>query len=137
MTNSQKTDLINKAKEAAKNAYSPYSGFKVGAALLCSDGEVYVGSNVENSSFSATNCAERIAIQTAVSKGKRDFLAIAIVGGKENLGESIVPPCGICRQVMYEFCDPYKFVVILAKNDGYEEYLLNDILPLAFSKENL
>ena len=127
-----KEKLISLAKSAAKNSHSPYSGFRVGAALLCDDGSIYLGTNIENSSYSATVCAERTAFFKAVSEGKRGFTAIAIAGGREEVGVELCPPCGICRQVMAEFCDPDKFQIILVKEKGYEEYLLRDILPLAF-----
>jgi len=128
-----KEKLISLAKSAAENSHSPYSGFKVGAALLCHDGSIYLGTNIENASYSATVCAERTAFFKAVSDGKRSFSAIAIVGGREDIGKKLCPPCGVCRQVMAEFCDPDKFIIILVKEDGYEEYLLRDILPLAFA----
>lgn len=131
-----KNELILKAVEASKSSYSPYSGFRVGAALLCKDGSIYLGTNIENSSYSATICAERVAFFKAVSEGKRDFKAIAIVGGKENVGETLCPPCGACRQVMSEFCDG-DFLVLLPKKDGFEEYRLSELLPLSFSDENL
>ena len=98
-------ELIRQAMEARKNSYSPYSGFQVGAALLCEDGTVYTGCNVENAAYGPTNCAERTAVFKAVSEGKREFKRIAIVGGHE--GESVAPtPCGVCRQVLSEFCKP-------------------------------
>ncbi len=136
MTNNEKLCLCQQAIEAANNSYSPYSGFKVGAALLCDDGSVFLGTNVENASYSATNCAERVALQTAVANGKRGFKAIAIAGGKNKIGESLCPPCGACRQVLTELCSA-DFLVILAVEDGYEEYPLSQLLPLSFSKDNL
>ena len=136
MTNDEKLKLCQKAIEIANNSYSPYSDFKVGAALLCEDGTVFLGTNIENASYSATNCAERVAIQAAVTNGKRHFKAIAIAGGKETVGETSCPPCGICRQVLSEFCDG-DFVVLLAKNIGFEEYNLSQLLPFSFSKDNL
>ena len=96
-------ELIKQAIEARKQSYCPYSGFAVGAALLCGDGTVYTGCNIENASYSPTNCAERTAFFKAVSEGKREFVAIAIVGGSEELQKCY--PCGVCRQVMSEFCD--------------------------------
>ncbi|MBQ7201609.1 MAG: cytidine deaminase [Eubacterium sp.] len=124
-------DLINKAIEARKFSYSPYSGFQVGAALLCKDGTVYTGCNVENAAYGPSNCAERTAIFKAVSEGKREFEKIAIVGGME--GESVAPtPCGVCRQVMSEFCDP-SFEIIMAKNEeDYETATLGELLPRSF-----
>ena len=137
MTQTEKTNLVSMAIKAAQNAYSPYSKFKVGAALFCEDKTVFCGCNVENSSYSATNCAERVAFQSAVAQGKRNFLAIAIAGGEQCIGEELIPPCGICRQVMAEFCDADSFIILLAKKDGFAEYKLKDLLPLSFSKENL
>ncbi len=124
--------LIKLALEAANNAYSPYSGFKVGAALLCENGNIYVGCNIENSSFTPTVCAERVAFFKAISEGVTDFVSIAIVGGKDNIGEEICYPCGVCRQVMAEFCDAEKFKIILPHKDGIDELLLKDLLPHGF-----
>ena len=124
--------LIQKAKEAMQNAYAPYSSFKVGAALLCSDGSIYTGCNIENSSFSPTVCAERVAIFKAVSDGKRDFSAIAICGGKDGvLNENYCFPCGVCRQVMSEFCGEDFKVYVMSKDD-VKEYTLSEILPHGF-----
>ena len=97
-------ELINKALEAMNMSYSPYSDFKVGAALLCDDGTVYTGCNIENSAFSPTCCAERVAIFKAISEGNNKFSAIAVVGGKQGRIEGFCSPCGVCRQVMAEFC---------------------------------
>ena len=130
-------ELCDLAVKAAETSYSPYSGFSVGAALLCADGSIYTGCNIENSSYSATNCAERVAFQNAVSDGKRDFVAIAIAGGREVIGERPLPPCGICRQVMAEFCDPDAFRVLIPSKKGVDEYLLRELLPLNFSKNDL
>ncbi len=126
--------LIVKATEARKRSYCKYSGFAVGAALLLKSGEVITGCNIENVSFGATNCAERTAFFNAVSQGKKDFVAIAVVGGKEGEPVTYCPPCGICLQVMSEFCDPNKFFVILS--DGEESsrvYFLKELLPAAFT----
>lgn len=131
--------LIKSALEAREFAYTPYSHFKVGAALLTKDGEIIKGCNIENIGFSATNCAERTAFFKAVSEGKRDFAAIAIVGGIEGRAElsTYAMPCGVCRQVMLEFCDPDTFVVIVAKSeDDYKEFLLKDIIPEYFAPIN-
>ena len=125
-------ELISEAKKAANNAYSPYSGFKVGAALLCENGRIYTGCNIENSSFTPTVCAERDAFFKAISEGVTDFVSIAIVGGKDNIGEKICYPCGVCRQVMAEFCDAEKFKIILPHKDGTDELLLKDLLPHGF-----
>lgn len=127
-------ELIKTALEARRRSYSPYSGFSVGAALLCADGSVYAGCNVENSAFSATVCAERAAVFNAVSDGKRDFVKIAVTGGKAGLEipEDYCPPCGVCRQVMSEFCPP-DFEILSAKTPGdYKTYALSDLFPEGF-----
>ena len=124
--------LTQKAKEAMQSAYAPYSSFKVGAALLCSDGSIYTGCNIENASFSPTVCAERVAIFKAVSDGKRDFSAIAVCGGKNGLlTDDKTTPCGVCRQVLSEFCDADFKIYLVAKSEIYE-YTLGEILPLGF-----
>lgn len=124
--------LIEEAIKARDYAYAPYSHFKVGAALLCGDNRIYRGCNVENASYPAGNCAERTAIFKAVSEGKTNFQAIAIVGGKENGKLEYCPPCGICRQVLSEFCDE-NFLVILSNADGdYKCYTLTELFPLQF-----
>ena len=124
--------LINKAIEARENSYSPFSSFSVGAALLCSDGEIIVGTNVENSSFGGTICAERSAFCAAVSQGTREFDAIAIVGGKrgEKISENCAP-CGICRQFMNEFCNA-DFIVLLSDGESITEKTLGSLLPDSF-----
>ncbi len=125
-------ELILKAIEAQKNSYSPYSNFAVGAALLCSDDTVYTGVNIENASFSLTNCAERTAFFKAVSESKRDFSMIAVVGDNTYL-----PPCGACRQVMAEFCDK-NFRIIFAKNENdYIVKTLEEILPFSFGESDM
>ncbi len=124
--------LVELAKEAMTHSYSPYSGYKVGAALLCADGTVYTGRNIENASFSPTICAERTAIFKAVYDGKRDFAAIAVCGGKDGVIAGAFPPCGVCRQVMREFCAD-DFQVYLVNADGYEAVTLADLLPYSFS----
>lgn len=130
--------MIHKAIEARKNSYSPYSHFQVGACLEGADGTLYQGCNIENASFSVTNCAERTAFFHAVSQGVREFRRIVIVGGKENGELELCPPCGVCRQVMMEFCNPEKFQIILAVSQTkYDIYYLKDLLPLGFGKENL
>ena len=98
--------LVSMALDAMQHAYAPYSGYKVGAALLCKDGSVVCGANIENAAYGPSNCAERTAIFTAVFEGKRDFAAIAVVGGKDGVASDYFPPCGVCRQVMLEFCAP-------------------------------
>ena len=124
--------LIELAKEAMTHAYVPYSGYKVGAALLCRDGTVYQGCNIENAAYGPTNCAERTAIFKAVSEGKREFSAIAICGGKDGVISGFCPPCGVCRQVMREFCDD-DFVIYMVNASGYEARTLAEILPYSFS----
>ncbi len=126
-----KQQLMQQAIEARANSYSPYSGFSVGAALLCKDGSVYQGCNIENASYSPTNCAERTAFFKAISEGKREFLAIAIAGGGEEL--EVCYPCGVCRQVMSEFCDPEAFEIICGISCEKLEILkLKELLPKSF-----
>ena len=125
-------ELIAKAYAAREKAYAPYSDFAVGAALLCADGTVYQGCNIENASFTPTVCAERTAFFKAVYDGHRDFKAIAVCGGKDGVIEGQFPPCGVCRQVMREFCED-DFMLYLVDKDGYETVTLADILPHSFS----
>lgn len=130
--------LISLAIEAMGRAYAPYSGFRVGAALLASDGMVYQGCNIENAAYTPTNCAERTAFFKAVSEGRRTFDAICIVGGKDGVLTDYTAPCGVCRQVMMEFCNRETFRVILAKNESdYRTFLLKDLLPMGFGPDNL
>lgn len=130
--------LVEKAIETLPFAYTPYSHFKVAAALLAKNGTIYTGCNIENASYTPTNCAERTAFFKAVSEGVRDFDAIAIVGGKEGVVEDFCPPCGVCRQVMAEFCHPDEFFVILAKTpEELRIYPLKEILPLGFTSAHL
>lgn len=132
-------ELVMEALKARKQSYCPYSGFAVGAALLCEDGTVFHGCNIENAAYSATNCAERTAIFRAVSEGNMRFRAIAIVGGlKESEPGDFCPPCGVCRQVMTEFCDPETFRIVLMNGAGeIREYLLKELLPLGFTGKAL
>ncbi len=131
-------ELVRMAIEAMKYAYTPYSGFRVGAALLAADGKVYQGCNIENAAYTPTNCAERTAFFKAVSEGQREFSAICIVGGKVGVLEGYTAPCGVCRQVMMEFCDPETFRVILAKGEKHwQEYRLKELLPMGFGPDNL
>lgn len=132
-------ELIKKAFQAQKRAYAPYSCFEVGAALLAGDGSVYGGCNIENASYGACNCAERTAFFRAVYEGKKDFNAIVIVGKQKNADVyDYCPPCGICRQVMAEFCDPEKFEIILAKSEEeYRLYKLKELLPLSFTEKDM
>lgn len=124
--------LIDLAKQAMQNAYAPYSGYQVGAALLGTDGRVFTGCNVENAAFSPTICAERTAFAKAVSEGCRTFSALAVCGGKNGVITGIFPPCGVCRQVMREFCDD-DFPVYLVTVQGYETRTLAQLLPDSFS----
>ncbi len=129
--------LVQRAKEARKNAYTPYSGFAVGAALLCKDGSVYAGCNIENAGFTATCCAERTAFFRAVNDGKRQFLAIAIAGGKAGEEPSqFCAPCGVCRQVMAEFCGP-EFEILLTDGSAVKVSTLGELLPQAFGPGDL
>ncbi|WP_026509999.1 MULTISPECIES: cytidine deaminase [unclassified Butyrivibrio] len=130
-------ELVELALEARKMAYTPYSHFKVGAALMTKDGKVYKGCNIENASYTPTNCAERTAFFKAISEGDTEFSAIAIVGGFENQKElKLCTPCGVCRQVMREFCDDdFKVILLTDQTDGvnkYQVYNLTEILPLSF-----
>lgn len=148
MTDSgQKKKLISMAIEARNNAYAPYSGYFVGAALLCDDGSIYTGCNVENASYGASNCAERTAVFKAVSEGRRKFVAIAIAGGKKTVAAQETAaahetdyayPCGICRQVLREFSDPEKMTVLVCKSvDDYKEMTLEELLPESFGPDHL
>ena len=129
----KKEELMALAVEAMEKAYAPYSGFRVGAALLCADGTVYQGCNIENAAYGPTNCAERTAFFKAVYDGKRDFTAIAVCGGKDGKLSGLFPPCGVCRQVMREFCED-DFVIYMVGPDGnYEELTLSQLLPHSFS----
>ncbi len=129
-------ELINKAAEAREFAYAPYSRFKVGAALIAKSGRVYTGCNIENAAYTPTICAERTAFFKAVSEGVRDFEAIAIVGGKEGEIAPFCAPCGVCRQVMAEFCD-MDFKLVLGSPKVFEVYTLSDVLPFAFSPKDV
>ena len=130
--------LIDTAIKQLDFSYTPYSSFKVGAALLTKKGEIYTGCNIENASYTPTNCAERTAIFKAVSEGVRDFQAICIVGGKDGVLTEYAAPCGVCRQVMMEFCDPETFRIILAVDqENYDIFTLKELLPLGFGPSNL
>lgn len=135
-----KKNVIEKAFEARKNAYTPYSNFKVGAALETKNRTIYTGCNIENAAYSPCNCAERTAFFKAISEGERQFKRIAIVGGYEE-GENVsgyAMPCGVCRQVMMEFCVPEEFEVIVAKSqDDYKIFTLQELLPMGFGADNL
>lgn len=123
-------ELIKKAIEVRENSYSPYSDFKVGAAILCSSGKIYTGTNVENASYGASICAERSAVTAAISCGERKFIAIAVVGGKDKL--EFCPPCGICRQVLSEFGGG-SIKVVLCDEKDVKTYSLSELLPESFS----
>ena len=129
-------ELLYLAEKAREKSYSPYSGFAVGAALLCRDGEVFTGANIENASFSPTVCAERVAIFSAVHAGERDFCAIAISGGKTEEEGEFCPPCGVCRQVMTEFCGG-DFRIVLGDGKEIKTYTLADLMPLSFTKDDM
>ena len=130
--------LIDTAIEQLKFSYTPYSNFKVGAALLTKSGKIYTGCNIENASYTPTNCAERTAFFKALSEGVRDFQAICIVGGKNGKLTEYTAPCGVCRQVMMEFCNPKTFQIILAVDkERYEIYTLEELMPLGFGPLNL
>lgn len=138
METTEKKDLIQKALEARKKAYAPYSHYQVGAALLSGSGRVYSGCNVENASYGATVCAERTAFFRAVQEGERDFQAIAIVGGPQGEEpEQYAYPCGICRQVMQEFCQPDFQIIVALNEEKFQVYSLQELLPHGFGGRNL
>jgi len=133
-------ELMKKAQEARGYAYTPYSHFAVGAALLCEDGSIVTGCNVENAAYSPGNCAERTAVFKAVSEGKQKFRAVAVVGareGEEPNADSICSPCGVCRQVLREFCDVKTFLVYMTNGKQIFCYTLEELLPLSFGPDNL
>lgn len=131
--NTYKAELCRRAVEAQKSAYAPYSDFNVGAALLSADGSIYTGCNIENAAFSPTVCAERVAFFKAVSEGKRDFKAIAVAGGDLSKG---VTPCGVCRQVMCEFCpEDLEILIVKDNGEGFERFTLAELLPFGFNLE--
>lgn len=133
-----KKQLISQAIEASKMAYAPYSKFQVGAALLGKSGKIYQGCNIESASYTPTNCAERTAFFKAISEGEKSFEAICVVGGLNGNIETLVAPCGVCRQVMMEFCDPETFKIIIAVDENkYVEYTLDEMMPMGFGPENL
>ena len=128
-------ELVTRAMEAMTHSYSPYSGFKVGAALLCADGTVYEGCNIENASYSPTICAERTAIFKAVYDGHRDFTAIAVCGGRDGVITGFFPPCGVCRQVMAEFCGDGFKIYMVGPGGTWKERTLREILPDRFNSD--
>ncbi len=129
-------ELMNVALQAREMAYAPYSGFRVGAALLGKSGRVYTGCNVENAGYSPTNCAERTALFKAVSEGERSFVAIAIVGGRYETIAEFCAPCGVCRQALAEFCDK-DFRVVLGNGEKQQVFRFEELLPFAFGKGDL
>ena len=138
ITREVEQQLMRTAIEYRKRSYSPYSGYQVGAALLTVDGEIFGGCNVENASFSPTNCAERTALFKAVSEGKTEFAAIAVVGGKAGESPEFCTPCGVCRQALVEFCNPKEFMVYLGTGvEDYKAYLLEELLPFSFTPKNV
>ncbi len=129
-------ELIKLAVKAREKAYAPYSGFRVGAALVGKSGRVYLGCNIENAGYSPTNCAERTALFKGVSEGEREFTSIAIVGGRyENIAD-FCPPCGVCRQTLAEFCDE-DFRIVLGNEERLQVFTLGSLLPFAFGKGDL
>lgn len=137
MTENEKYALVQEALLARKMSYSPYSGFAVGAALMTSEGEIYTGANIESASYSPTVCAERVAFFSAVHKGEKSFKAIAIVGGKSDSEvKDFTAPCGVCRQVMAEFCDA-DFEIILYNGNKMKTYTLSELFPESFGKSDL
>lgn len=129
-------ELMVAANEARKFAYTPYSHFKVGAALLTKSGKLYTGCNIENSSYTPTVCAERTAVFKAVSEGESDFAVIAVVGGKEENPLEFCSPCGVCRQVLAEFCGE-DFRILLGNSEKFQSYTVDEILPFSFTKKDL
>ena len=138
MEKKTKEELIQIAHEAREQAYVPYSNFAVGAALQTKSGKIYKGCNIESAAYTPTNCAERTAFFKAISEGEREFTAIAVVGGpKGEAAKETCPPCGVCRQVMMDFCDPKEFSIILSSGEEVLEYKLSELLPLGFGPGNL
>lgn len=131
-------ELIRRALLARERAYTPYSHFQVGAALLTRTGTVYPGCNIENAAYTPTNCAERTAFFSAVAQGERDFAAIAIVGGPQGGVLDYTAPCGVCRQVMMEFCDPDIFRILAARSpEDYRVFTLRELMPQSFGPADL
>lgn len=138
MDSEKRKILIKTAIEQLDFSYTPYSNFKVGAALLAKNGTIFTGCNIENAAYTPTNCAERTAFFKAVSEGVTEFEAICIVGGQDGVLNEFAPPCGVCRQVMMEFCDPEKFEILLAKStEDYLVYTLAALMPMGFGPGNL
>ena len=138
MTEELKIKLFNEAKNMLNFSYTPYSNFKVGAALLSESGKIFTGCNIENAAYGPSNCAERTAFFKAVSEGVLKFKAIMVIGGPGGIIKDYCPPCGVCRQVMMEFCNPETFSIFLAKSEtDIIEYKLKDLLPLVFGNSDL
>ena len=135
MTDNERNALFSQASDVRANSYSPYSGYSVGAALLCSDGSVYTGCNIENAAYTPTVCAERTAFFKAVSSGERACCAIAVARGKD--GVEFCTPCGVCRQVMTEFCNTETFEIICNTENGLRSFKLKELLPGSFGPANL
>ena len=129
--------LIAAALEARKRSYAPYSHYHVGAALWTQSGKLYTGCNIENAAYTPTVCAERTAFFNAISSGERDFAAIAVAGGKDGIISGAFPPCGVCRQVMAEFCSPDFTVLVVTGEESHKKYSLNELLPEAFTPKNI
>lgn len=138
MDTKQIQEMIDVAIEQLSFSYAPYSGFKVGASLLTKSNRLFTGCNIENAAYTPTNCAERTAFFKAVSEGEREFQAICIVGGQDGILKEYAAPCGVCRQVMMEFCNPHTFQIILATSrEQYEIFTLEELLPKGFGPDNL
>lgn len=138
METKQIQEMIDLAIEQLSFSYVPYSGFKVGASLLTKSNRLFTGCNIENAAYTPTNCAERTAFFKAVSEGEREFQAICIVGGQDGILKEYAAPCGVCRQVMMEFCNPHTFQIILATSrEQYEIFTLEELLPKGFGPDNL
>lgn len=132
-----KKDLFILAKDAMKSSYAPYSNYNVGAALLTKNGNIYKGCNIENASYSVTNCAERTAIFSAIANGEKEFTAICVVGGKNGGITDYAMPCGVCRQALAEFCDADFKVYVGISEDEIKEFTLSELLPNSFDKSKL
>ena len=130
-------ELYNSAIKAMEHSYSPYSECKVGAALLCKNGKVFTGTNIENAAFGPTVCAERVAVFKAVSEGEKDFSKIAVVGGKNGVINGIFAPCGVCRQVLREFCEDDFEILLGETDDSFKTVTLKELLPLSFSPDDV
>lgn len=138
LSKAQIEEMITLALRQLPKAYAPYSAFRVGAVLATKDGRYYTGCNIENAAYTPTNCAERTAFFKAVSEGEREFSGICIVGGADGVPSDYTAPCGVCRQVMMEFCEPDQFQIILAiDRERYRILTLRELLPMGFGPENL